>query len=277
MSGDNNRKILRILKDIKSIKIQGAEKVAKAGITAYLLHPTKENAKRIVRIRPTEPLLQNALKILVKATDKERAAKVFLSELEKSHDKIANEGAKLIKSDMNVFTHCHSSTVIDILKAAKKMRKKFVVYTAEVEPLLQGRMTAKDLAMAGIKVVVGPDMAMEQMIERCDIVLFGSDAFTSRAVVNKIGTETICRLAKEFKIPAYACGVSMKITNKVKIEMRSGKEVWDERYKNIDVIYPAFDKVNYKIVHGVISEFGILKPNVFVRKAKRKIRSMSKV
>jgi methylthioribose-1-phosphate isomerase len=36
----------------------------------------------------------------------------------------------------------------------------------------------------------------------------------------------------------------MKITNKVKIEKRSGKEVWDTKRKNINVIYPAFDKVS---------------------------------
>ncbi|MFH0808020.1 MAG: hypothetical protein V1888_00150 [archaeon] len=54
----------RILTNIKRIKIQGAENVAKAGITAYLLQPDKQSAKQILETRPTEPLFQNAIKLL---------------------------------------------------------------------------------------------------------------------------------------------------------------------------------------------------------------------
>ena len=54
----------KILKDIRDIKIQGATNVAKAGIQAFLLKPTKQSAKQILSTRPTEPALQNILKIL---------------------------------------------------------------------------------------------------------------------------------------------------------------------------------------------------------------------
>ena len=262
----------KILSDIKSVKIQGAENICKAGIKAYLLNPTKSSAKKIISVRSTEPLLQNAIKLLLKSENPKLTAKEFLTDLKKSHDKISAEGAKLIKNKMNIYSHCHSSTVIDILKLAKKQGKKFTVYTSEVEPLLQGRKTAKDLAKAKIKVVVTPDLAISESIKKCDISFFGADAYTKRYIYNKIGTSIINTLAKNSKIKTYSCGVSAKFTNKVKIEKRSGKEVWDERNKNIEIYNPAFDKTKMKNVTGIISELGILTPKQFVKKINEKIK-----
>jgi len=265
----------KILADIKSIKIQGAENIARAGIKAFLLKPNKKSAKKILTVRPTEPLLQNAIKILLKSINPPITAMKFLSHLKKSHETIEKKGAQLIKKDMNIYTHCHSSTVIDILKYAKKKQKKnFVVYTTEVEPLLQGHQTAKDLAKANIKVIVAPDLAAEQSLKKCDLFLFGADAFTKSVAVNKIGTSTLVKLAKLHKIPRYSCGVSLKFTKKVKIEKRSPKEVWDERIKKIEVINPAFDKTELKELSGVISEFGILTPKQFVKLAKEKVKRL---
>jgi translation initiation factor 2B subunit (eIF-2B alpha/beta/delta family) len=259
-----------ILEKIKDIKIQGANNIAKAGISLFLKDPSKEFAKRIVSIRPTEPLLQNSLEIIRKSVRKNQTAKNLLNYIDKSQEAIAKAGAKLIKEDMNIFSHCHSSTVIEILKYARQKEKKnFVVYTLEVEPLLQGRQTAEDLATAGIKVIVFPDLAAEEAIKHCDIFFFGADAFTKKGVANKIGTEMLCNLAKELNIPRYSCGVSLKYTKKLKIEYRSGKEVWDERNKNIQVINPAFDFTNKKYLSGVISEFGVLRFDDFVKKAKK--------
>ena len=265
-----NQKFDKILEDIKSIKIQGAENVAKAGIRAYLMEPNKKSVKKIIKVRSTEPLLQNALKIIQKSKKPKQSAEKFLKDLKKAHEKITKKGAMLIKNNMNVYTHCHSSTVIDILKYAKRKRKKkFIVYTTEVEPILQGYLTAKDLAKAGIKVIVSPDLAAENTLKKCDIFLFGADAYTKSQVINKIGTSTLCKIAKDNNIPRYSCGVSKKFTKKVIIEKRPGKEVWDERSKNIEINNPAFDKTNKKLVSGIISEFGILSYKEFTKKASK--------
>jgi translation initiation factor 2B subunit (eIF-2B alpha/beta/delta family) len=277
MKEGEKTRLNRILEDIKSIKIQGAENVAKAGIKAFLIDPTKSSAKKILKTRPTEPLMQNAIKILLKSKRLTITAKNFLKTIKKSHETIAKKGSMLIKNDMNIYTHCHSSTVIDILKYANKKRKKhFVVYTSEVEPLLQGRTTANDLAKAKIKVIISPDLAAEQSLKKCDLFLFGADAFTKNIVANKIGTSTLTRLAKLHNIPRYACGVSTKFTNKIRIEKRPSQEVWDRRHNKIKVINPAFDKTKMKDLSGVISEFGILTPKQFVKKAKEKLKQPSK-
>jgi translation initiation factor 2B subunit (eIF-2B alpha/beta/delta family) len=267
----------KILKDIKSVKIQGAENVAKSGIEAFLLRPDRKSAKKILSARPTEPLLQNAIKILLSAKNKRLAARKFLREIEKSHNIISAKGAKLIQNGMNVYTHCHSSSVIDILRYAKKKQKKeFVVYTAEVEPLLQGRKTALELAKMNIKVIICPDLAAEHALRKCDLFLFGADAFTKKYVVNKIGTSTLVGIAKIHHISRYACGVSLKFAKKVKIEKRSGKEVWDEKEKNIIVENFAFDKTRLRDISGVVSEFGALSSKTFIREAREKIKRFGK-
>ncbi len=264
-----NARFNNLLTDIKSVKIQGAENVAKAGIKAFLLEPTKSSAKKIIATRPTEPLMQNAIKLLLKSKRPSAVANKFLKDLKKAHEITVKKGAMLIKNDMNIYTHCHSSTVIDILKYAKKKRKKhFVVYTSEVEPLLQGRMTANDLAKAKIKVFIAPDLAAEESIAKCDLLLFGADAFTKNIVANKIGTSTLNRMAKNHRVPRYSCGVSGKFTKRVKIEKRPSWEVWDRRDKKIKVLNPAFDKTRMKDVSGIVSEFGVLTPKQFVKKAK---------
>jgi len=259
-----------IIRQIKDVKIQGANNIAISGIEAALLKSDKGSIKKIISARPTEPLLQNSISIITKSKDKKKSAQKLIDYIEKSKSKIGFFGSYLIKDNMNVFSHCHSSSVIEILKYAKKIEKKnFVVYTLEVEPLEQGKQTAEELSKMGIKVIVFPDLAAEQALKNCDVFLFGADAFLKSGVVNKIGTSLLCDIAREYNIPAYSCGVSLKYTKDVKIESRSGREVWDERNKNIIVINPAFDFTNKKMLSGVVSELGILKYKDFIKNAKR--------
>lgn len=263
----------KILSEIRTVKIQGAENVAKAGIKAYALRPDNHSLRKILATRPTEPLLQNALYLMKKSKNKEKAAKIFLSKLRRDHESISKSGASLIHNNMNIYVHCHSSTVMDILKYAKEeKKKKFVVYTTEVAPLLQGHLTARELAKAKIKVIVAPDLYAEKILSKCDILFFGADAYTKKFVANKVGTSTLVRLAKYHKIPRYSCGVTLKFTKKVKLEQRPSREVWDEHETKIKVINPAFDTTPLEDLSGIICEYGILSPRRFVKKAKESLR-----
>lgn len=266
----NLERIQKIIKDIKDVKIQGANAIALNGIKAATLTDDKKILSQIAHARPTEPLLQNSIEIISNSKIPHSKAEQLIKYIKDSRKKIAEEGSKLIKNDMNVFSHCHSSTVIDIIKYAKHVRKlDFTVYTLEVEPLLQGRKTARELAKEGIKVVIFPDLAAETAIRGCDLFLFGVDAFTKEGVVNKIGTNLLSKLAKEYQTPNYSCGVSLKFAKSVKMEYRSGKEVWDERNKNIQPVNPAFDFTPKKNLKGVISELGVLDFSSFSKQAKK--------
>lgn len=274
---DNSEKIRKIIDDIKDVKIQGANNIAINGIKAAALTNDKKLISQIANARPTEPLLKNCLEIISNSRDPSHKATRLIKYIEDSKGKIAYTGSRLVKQDMNVFSHCHSTTVIDILKYAKKFRKiNFTVYTLEVEPLLQGRKTAEELAKYGINVIVFPDLAAEAALKRCDLFLFGADAFLKKGVVNKIGTEMLCKVATEYKIPTYSCGVALKFAKGVKIESRSGREVWDERNSKITVVNPAFDFTKRQYLTGVISELGILDYKSFIKEAKKTKKGLSK-
>ena len=145
-----------------------------------------------------------------------------------------------------------------------------------VEPLLQGRQTAEELAKLKIRVIVFPDLAFQQALKNCDLVLFGADAYLPKFAVNKIGTSTICDTAQHLGIPRYSVGISLKFTKKIKMEFRNAKEVWNDQNKNIDIVNPAFDKIPKKLLTGVVSEFGVLSYNQFIKKAKQNLKRFLK-
>ena len=55
------KKFNKISRDIKSIKIQGARNIAKQALFAYSLFPNKNSKKKLISLRPTEPMLINVL------------------------------------------------------------------------------------------------------------------------------------------------------------------------------------------------------------------------
>lgn len=265
----------QILQDIKDVKIQGAQDIALAGMQAFLLQHDKTSVDQILKTRPTEPMMQNLIKFLQKSKNPKLTAQKLKKYIKQADKQIAVKGSPLVEKNLNIFSHCHSTTVMRILKQAhKKQKKKFVVYTTEVEPLLQGRKTANELGDAGIKVIVFPDLAAEQALKKCDLFLFGVDAFSKKGLANKIGTSTFCKLAKQFKIPRVACTISLKYTDKIVLEKRSSREVWDERHEKIEVINPAFDFVDRRLITAIASEFGILPYGEFVKQAKSNLKKL---
>ena len=57
----NKKRFNKIVKDIKDVKIQGAREIAKKAVYAYSLVPTASAKKKLLSLRPTEPLLRNVL------------------------------------------------------------------------------------------------------------------------------------------------------------------------------------------------------------------------
>jgi ribose 1,5-bisphosphate isomerase len=264
------QKFNQILRDIKSIKIQGAKNIAKAGFRAYKLIPTKQSKNKILSLRSTEPMLENLLKIADNLTYNQ-----LLKKLKQNQDKINKNVYKLIKNNSVIFTHCHSSSVIKALIYAKNKGKKFEVYNTETRPLFQGRKTARDLKKAGIKVTMFVDdaariaMTKKQKTKKVDLVLLGADAITKKAAFNKIGSGMFAQIAKDNKIPFYIVSDSLKYTSKpVTIEQRNKEEIWNTKSK-IKIKNPAFEMIERKYITGIISELGTLSYSEFLKKVKR--------
>ena len=280
---------------IRKLEVQGARNVAIAAIKAVEALATETSAKTrkefmkklaeardvLFTSRSTEPLMRNAVRWIisqVENSDKEKVGALaevvvssssrFLKDLEASKECIAEIGAKRIRDGMVVFTHCHSSTVTNILRKAKEDGKEFEVVCTETRPVFQGRITAKELLSFGIKTTFIVDSAARSFMRNVDLVIVGADAITSEGnVVNKIGTGTIALLAHEARKPFYVVAELLKFDPATvcgeysQIEERSPKEVWKDAPEKLVIRNPAFDVTRRDFIHGVICEEGIIPPH----------------
>lgn len=258
----------KISNDIKNVKIQGAESVAIAGVKAYALIPTNESVKKLLKLRATEPALENALKYTKKYSPG-AAIQHFKESKEITNDLLER---KILKKGMKVFTHCHSSRVVDGIIYSYKNGRKVEVFNTETRPLYQGRKTARELSKAGVKVTTFIDAAAREHIKKSKVVLMGADAILSDgSVINKIGSNMFAEIGKnDFKKKVYIVTDAWKFSKKkVKIEQRNFEEIWKTMNKKIKVKNPAFERIEAKYITAIISELGILSPKKFVKEVRK--------
>ena len=271
---DKKRKIFnKICKDIKSIKIQGARNIAKKALYAYSLFPTKSSIRKLISLRPTEPMLVNVLNRAEKSSPEQ-----VLPHFEKAQHKINKLVYNLIENNDVIYTHCHSTNVTHALISTKNKGKKFEIYNTETRPLYQGRKTAKELRNAGIKVTMFVDSGMDvalskkQKTKRVNKIFLGADALLKKGVINKIGSGVLAKLSKINKIPLYIIADSWKYSPKsVKMEERDFQEVWEKLPKksSIKIKNPAFELIKKKYIKGIISELGLMKYKEFLKKVEK--------
>lgn len=293
----------KTLRDIISLKIQGAEHVATTAAEAIVILAKKNKhasnkvlkkrllwgEKKLYAARVTEPMMRNVLAYLLADLPQENSKvillldkklRTFKAELKKSQRVIAQIVAKKINNNSVVYTHCHSSSVTRGLILAKKKKKKFKVHNTETRPLFQGRITAVQLAKSKIVVMHYVDAAMRIAIKKADIIFLGADAITTTKVYNKIGSEIVAEYAERYNIPLYICTNSLKFDplhqagHAEPIEYRSWREVWRNKPQNVTVVNPAFEAVSPQLITGIISEYGILSHAEFVSLMMKKIKKI---
>ena len=287
--------ILATAKRIKLLEIQGARNVAIAAIKAVeetakeskakhkdaFLNDLLETKTILFSSRETEPLMRNAILHVIHAvqsSDKEsvkelavevsQVSDMFLETLELSKEKIAAIGSKRISHHSRVLTHCHSSTVTNMLRKAKLDGKTFEVVCTESRPVFQGRLTAKEMLDSGIKTTMIVDSAVRHFMNEIDLVVVGADAITSEGnIINKIGTSMVALAAKEARTPFYVVSELLKFDpvtvrgDYERIEERSPKEVWADPPSGLIIRNPAFDVTRREFIHGIICEEGIISPH----------------
>jgi methylthioribose-1-phosphate isomerase len=206
---------------------------------------------------------------------------------------IGRHGAKLIRSGMNVLTHCNAGWLafVDIgsatapMYAAQAAGRKFHVYCDETRPRSQGAtLTAWELAQQKISHQIIADNAAGHLMQRgkIDLVIVGSDRTLGRTgeVANKIGTYTKAVLAKRHGIPFYVAiplstiDWNMRSGFDIPIEERHADEVlgaWgitkSGRREYVRVANPGsgafnagFDVTPAELITGIITPEGIIKP-----------------
>jgi ribose 1,5-bisphosphate isomerase len=282
-------------KRIKLLEIQGARNVAIAAIQAIeeaskeskaktkttFLKELSEAKNVLFNSRETEPLMRNSIRYIIYnvesspsesteelASEVSRVSGMFIQKLEMTKEKIAEIGSKRIFHHARVLTHCHSSTVTNMLRKAKLDGKTFEVVCTESRPVFQGRLTAKEMLDFGIKTTMIVDSAVRNFMNDIDLVVVGADAITSEGnIVNKIGTSMVALAAKEARTPFYVVSELLKFDPQTvqggyeRIEERSQKEVWPDHPPGLIIRNPAFDVTRREFIHGIICEEGIISPH----------------
>lgn len=289
---------------IRNLEVQGARNVAIAAIKTmetFAMETKAKDKKEFLKelskakeilfaSRETEPLMRNAVRWIISQVEISEERKVselaervsfasqkFLENLEDSKEKIAEIGAKRIRDNSIILTHCHSSTVTHLLKRARQKGKTFEIISTETRPLFQGRITAKEMLELGVKTTFIVDSAARFFMNQVDIVIVGADAITSEGnVINKIGTSMIALEAQEARTPFYVVSELLKFDPETmygdyeKIEERPTDEIWKDKPKNLIIRNPAFDVTRRDFIHGIICEEGIISPHSIIEVMHRK-------
>ncbi|MDD5342715.1 MAG: hypothetical protein PHI73_05290 [Patescibacteria group bacterium] len=289
-----------VIRDIQSIKIQGATAVARATLEAYVRFGSNlkikksQNWKHEMKVamayllqhsRPTEPLTRNGLLFVWKRINQQpsvfilkKSAQEFIKLLAQTQSRISLLGRAIIKSGDRIFTHCHSSTTEQLLIETHR-KKKFHVYTSETRPLFQGRITAKALRTKGIPVTMIVDSAGPFLISPAsgrdlmmNSVVIGADAIMpDGSVLNKIGSFGLTLSASVNHVPVYIVASLLKCVGQipVKIEKRPAKEVWAGAPAGLEILNFAFDKVPANQITYLVTEFGLIEPRQVRQYAKK--------
>jgi methylthioribose-1-phosphate isomerase len=192
-------------------------------------------------------------------------------------------GAALVGEGQGVLTHCNAGglatadygTALAVLYAAAEQGKHFRVFADETRPLLQGaRLTAWELHQRGIEVTLICDsMAAQVMKEgRVQVVVVGADRIAANGdTANKIGTYGVALLAQAHGIPFYVAApsstfdLSLQSGDAIPIEQRDPREVThgfgqQTAPEGIQVYNPAFDVTPARLIAGIITEKGLIRP-----------------
>ena len=211
-----------------------------------------------------------------------RQAREFGSQITRGRSARAKRAAAVLPNPARVLTHCNvSGELVTVARFCKEMGKEFSVIATETRPYLQGaRLTAWELAQAGVKVALIPDCAIAQVMARGDVnaVIVGADRSARNGdIINKVGTYPIARIAKEYDIPFHALvqdprglerGSDVAIEERPAEEllMFHGRALIDGHCSMITARYPAFDMTPARLITHLIGFDDVYTPETFGKK-----------
>jgi ribose 1,5-bisphosphate isomerase len=185
----------------------------------------------------------------------------FLKDYSRKEDEkievIFNKIYLSLKEAKSIITLSRSKTVIDILKLLNEKNKHLKVVVCESRPKNEGRLTAQELAKAGINVELITDAMMGIFLPKVDAAIIGADSILKNGkVVNKVGSKALALLCKEYKKPFYVVTTQSKFSNRNNFNSKkeNPKEVWDKLSKNLNVSNIYFEVVDKKYVTKIFTD-----------------------
>jgi translation initiation factor 2B subunit (eIF-2B alpha/beta/delta family) len=169
----------------------------------------------------------------------------------------------IMRDNPKILTYSSSSSIITPLIQLHKEGIDFKVMCSESRPRNEGIFTAKSLAKHSIPVTLFTDSSLFSHITDADLVVLGADAISRKGVINKIGTNPIVTLAKQYDISCYIITDPRKILpydHRIPEEqMKPADDIIHKKYPeklsihNVYFDYTPLDYFNY-----VVSEQGFL-------------------
>ena len=290
-----------IVRGAPAIGIAGAHGVCLAAIESKGKNNFIEEIKRISAYinssRPTAVNLAWAINEQLKVLDnnKEKSQdeiiKLLIENAIKLEDedieinkKIGDYGATIIPKGATIQTHCNAGalatvgygTALGVVRSAFKNDPTIKVFADETRPRGQGaRLTTYELTRDGIDTTLITDGMGAYYMNKgmIDVVVVGADRIALNGdSANKIGTYMVAIAAKYHNIPFYIAAPkstidpSIKTGDEIIIELRNKEEVTIINDKpictdKVNVINPGFDVTPAELITGIITEYGIFKPN----------------
>lgn len=290
-----------IVRGAPAIGIAGAHGVALGAIenknSSNFINEVKKVADFINSSRPTAVNLhwaiQEQLKVLEENKEKsnEEIINLLIENSIRLEDedieinkKIGSFGAEIIPKGATIMTHCNAGalatvgwgTALGVVRSAYEKDKTIKVFADETRPRGQGaRLTTYELTKDGIDTTLLTDGMGAYFMKKgmIDVVVVGADRIALNGdTANKIGTYMVAIAAKYHNIPFYIAAPKSTVDPKIKtgdeivIELRNKEEVTIVNDKpictdKVNVINPSFDVTPNELITGIITEYGIFKPN----------------
>jgi methylthioribose-1-phosphate isomerase len=214
------------------------------------------------------------------------AADTIVFETTEDHGRLASFGLEALdfpdEGPLRILTHCNTGplacgqfgTALGVVQAAHHAGRPLHVWVDETRPYLQGaRLTAWELAQAGVPHTLIPDVAAGHLMARgeVDVVIVGADRIAANGdAANKVGTYTLAVLAARHGIPFFVAApissvdLSTADGAAIPIEERRAIEVLEVRGVRIappltDVRNPAFDVTPGELISGIVTEEGVVR------------------
>jgi methylthioribose-1-phosphate isomerase len=302
----------KLAESIRTLKVRGAPAIGVAAAYGLCLAATNSRASDVEGLladlhaaadvlratRPTAVNLGWALDEVLRAAAQEAdrsgeheavgvavlaAAERIERENAEANLRMGEYGAALLRSGMNVLTHCNTGplatggigSALGVIYTAHRAGKDLHVWVDETRPVLQGaRLTAWELGLWGIPhTLLADNMAASLMAAgRVDAVLVGADRIAANGdTANKIGTYGLAVLANYHGIPFYVVAPqstldpSLPDGSHITIEQRAPEEVTHHGGKlyapeGTQVYNPAFDVTPNGLISAIITESGVMCP-----------------
>jgi methylthioribose-1-phosphate isomerase len=213
-------------------------------------------------------------------------ADAIVHEATTDHGRLAEFGLAVLPvrdfGPLRILTHCNTGplacgqfgTALGIVQAAHHAEREVSVWVDETRPYLQGaRLTAWELAQAGVPHTLIPDVAAGHLMSRgeVDVVIVGADRVAANGdTANKVGTYPLAVLAARHGIPFLVCAPTSSIDTatpdggSIEIEERPADEVLEIRGVRIappgtNVRNPSFDVTPAELITGIVTEEGVIR------------------